>query len=118
MMKKVFWTVLAVLVLLGLCGAAGAEEIQVGQPFNVDIYLNEYVNARELEVSWREVKMAENSGFRFYEGAYATTDAGYQVQMRNGQTYLLSNGGSVPASCAPSTSPCRKPSRALTACFC
>lgn len=93
MMKKMLWTVLAVLILLGLCTAAGAEEIQVGQPFNVDIYLNEYVNARELQVSWREVKMAESSGFRFYEGAYATTDAGYQVQVRNGQTYLLSNGG-------------------------
>lgn len=93
-MRKTWWTVLLAAVLAaGLCAAAGAEEIQVGQPFTVDIFLNEFVNARELQVSWREIPMTNPSPFRFMDGGYATTDAGYQVQVRDGQTYLQSNGG-------------------------
>ena len=92
-MKKVFRTIsFCLLIAVMLMCAAQAEEITLGQPFEIKLVLPQSSAAKELRVTLNEMT-SNNMGLRFGSQTGMTPAQPYAGYMQNNQLYLFSEQG-------------------------
>ncbi len=92
-MKKVFRTIsFCLLIAVMLMCAAQAEEITLGQPFDIKLVLPQSSAAKELRVTLNEMT-SNNMGLRFGSRTGMTPAQPYAGYMQNNQLYLFSEQG-------------------------